>query len=176
MVLLQEDAAPGVRLLTLNRPERRNALSTELLDALVAALRGADADPAVRAVVVTGAGHEAFCAGGDLSGMTGDGFLAQVHLPDRGMDAEVSVRCGFIDAPELDQPGGTEARNFLLQIIGGREVELVILTKMDTGGIVDRHGRVVAVPYVRQTGRVSANQVSVTACMVLLGRRTLGAA
>lgn len=91
----------------------------------------------------------------------GDGFLAQVHLPDRGMDAELSVRCGFIDAPELDQPGGPEAREFLLQIIGEREVELVILTKMDTGRIVDRHGRVVAVPYLHQTDRVPAHQVSV---------------
>jgi enoyl-CoA hydratase/carnithine racemase len=51
--------------LTLNRPDRRNAINPELRDALAEALDGAATDPAVRAVVITGAGG-AFCAGGDL--------------------------------------------------------------------------------------------------------------
>lgn len=63
------DVRDYIATLTLNRPERRNALSLEVLEALLAALAQADADPAVRAVVITGAG-KAFCAGGDLSTMT----------------------------------------------------------------------------------------------------------
>lgn len=99
----------------------------------------------------------------------GDGFLTRIYLPRRGVDAELSVRCGFIDAPELEQPGGPEARDFLEQIIGGRDVDLIILTKMDTGGIVDRHGRVVAVPYLRQVspGTAGGLQVSVPSTRAL---------
>src|SRR6185437_6173902 len=56
----------GVVTLTLNRPERRNAIDPALRDALAAALDDAATDPAVRGVVITGAGG-AFCAGGDLA-------------------------------------------------------------------------------------------------------------
>jgi hypothetical protein len=55
-----------VRLLTLNRPHRANALSPELMSALVEAFIDAGADPEVRAIVVTGAGDRAFCGGADL--------------------------------------------------------------------------------------------------------------
>jgi len=80
----------------------------------------------------------------------GDGFLTRIGAPRRNSELEVSVRFGFIDAPEMDQPGGREARDFLCSLISGQWLDLVILTKMDTGGIVDRYGRVVAVPYLRQ--------------------------
>jgi enoyl-CoA hydratase/carnithine racemase len=53
-------------LLTMNRPEKRNALNSALTQALLDALRAADADDAVRAVVLTGAGP-GFCAGADLA-------------------------------------------------------------------------------------------------------------
>jgi len=59
------DVEDGVCTLTLNRPERLNAVSTEMLDTLIAALDRADGDDAVRVVIVTGAGR-AFCAGADL--------------------------------------------------------------------------------------------------------------
>jgi enoyl-CoA hydratase/carnithine racemase len=55
----------GILTLTLNRPDRRNAVDPELRDALAAALERAATDPAVRGVVLTGAGGT-FCAGGDL--------------------------------------------------------------------------------------------------------------
>jgi len=64
-VLLAEERS-GVLTLTLNRPERRNAIDPALRDALAAALDAAATDPAVRGVVLTGAGG-AFCAGGDLA-------------------------------------------------------------------------------------------------------------
>src|SRR3954465_10856703 len=56
----------AVRILTLNRPEKRNALNTELSRMLLETLRTADAEEAVRCVVLTGAGP-AFCAGADLT-------------------------------------------------------------------------------------------------------------
>ncbi|ART71369.1 enoyl-CoA hydratase [Mycobacterium dioxanotrophicus] len=55
----------SVRILTMNRPDARNALSRALIEALYAALDAADADEQVRAVVLTGA-DPAFCAGVDL--------------------------------------------------------------------------------------------------------------
>ena len=56
----------GVATITLNRPEKMNAFTALMRDELVAAFDAADADDAVRAVIVTGAGR-AFCAGADLS-------------------------------------------------------------------------------------------------------------
>lgn len=95
-ILLVDDArAPGVRVLTMNRVDRRNALSPDLVRALIDAVKAADRDDAVRAVVLTGAGDpantkRAFCAGGDLGGgMQGDGFLQQ-HV-ERGAFAELLV-------------------------------------------------------------------------------------
>lgn len=63
--LIRADQRGGVRLLTLNRPEQMNSLSTDLVAALDVAVRDADADPSVRVVHLTGAGR-AFCAGADL--------------------------------------------------------------------------------------------------------------
>jgi enoyl-CoA hydratase/carnithine racemase len=57
----------GVGVLTLHRPERMNAFTHTMLEEMIATLREADRDDAVRAVVVTGAG-KAFCAGADLGG------------------------------------------------------------------------------------------------------------
>jgi enoyl-CoA hydratase/carnithine racemase len=57
----------GILVLTLSRPERMNALTPRMLDELLAAFDEIDADDAVRAVIVTGAGR-AFCAGADLGG------------------------------------------------------------------------------------------------------------
>lgn len=60
------DRTDGVATLTMNRPESMNSLSTELKDALVAALADVGADSSVRAVVLTGSGR-GFCVGQDLS-------------------------------------------------------------------------------------------------------------
>ncbi len=57
-----------VATITLNRPDKRNALSDQLTPALRQTLLDLDTDPNVRCVVITGAGT-AFCAGGDISGM-----------------------------------------------------------------------------------------------------------
>ena len=65
---LQARVEDGVALLVMNRPERRNALSDEMLRGLAAALRDAETASDVRCVVLTGAGG-AFCSGGDVKGM-----------------------------------------------------------------------------------------------------------
>jgi 2-(1,2-epoxy-1,2-dihydrophenyl)acetyl-CoA isomerase len=66
----------GVLTLTLNRPEARNALSRAMLEALASQLAAAEVDPAVKCIVLTGAG-KGFCAGGDVKGMAarGDGTV-----------------------------------------------------------------------------------------------------
>ena len=64
-LVLIEDPAPGIRRLTLNRPDKRNALSNALRGALYAALEAADRDPAVRVSIVRGAGP-CFSSGYDL--------------------------------------------------------------------------------------------------------------
>ncbi|KRE33600.1 enoyl-CoA hydratase [Mycobacterium sp. Soil538] len=63
----------AVRVITLNRPQARNALSRDLIRACYAALTTADADESVRAVVLTGA-DPAFCAGVDLKEAARDGL------------------------------------------------------------------------------------------------------
>jgi enoyl-CoA hydratase/carnithine racemase len=64
------DQADGVATVTLNRPERLNAVNGTVIRELLAALDQADGDDAVRAVIVTGAGR-AFCAGADLGAGAG---------------------------------------------------------------------------------------------------------
>jgi methylglutaconyl-CoA hydratase len=65
-LLVARDGA--VARLTLNRPDKRNALSAELVEALKTALREADADDSVRVVAIAGAGKD-FCSGADLSAL-----------------------------------------------------------------------------------------------------------
>ena len=87
----QEDRSTGVRVLRLNRPDRRNALSGELVEALLRAITQAEADPEVRVIVLHGSGGT-FCAGGDLAGgLGGTGGLVAAHQ-QRGVFGEVLVR------------------------------------------------------------------------------------
>ena len=61
----------AVRVITVNRPDKLNALNAATLDALLAAFEAAAADPAVRCVVLTGAGPPAGVAGAALAPMNG---------------------------------------------------------------------------------------------------------
>lgn len=78
----------------------------------------------------------------------GDGFKTMLWNTQLEKACEVVVRFGFTDAPELEQPGGKESKAFLTSMIADRWVELVVLLKTDTGDVVDRHGRIVCVPYL----------------------------
>ena len=69
--VLSVETVEGVRILTIDRPEKRNALNAAVRVALSEALAAAEADPAVRVVVFTGAGDQAFVAGADVSEFAG---------------------------------------------------------------------------------------------------------
>jgi enoyl-CoA hydratase/carnithine racemase len=69
----------GIATITIDRPERRNALSWEMIAGLRRALAAAKDDPEVRVVVLTGAGDRAFCAGADLSGMADGAGFTDLH-------------------------------------------------------------------------------------------------
>ncbi len=69
--LVMSETENGIATITLNRPEARNALSVELIEALDAALDAVEHDESVRVLVVAGAGR-VFCAGMDLKGVMAD--------------------------------------------------------------------------------------------------------
>jgi enoyl-CoA hydratase/carnithine racemase len=64
--LLTEHRPDGTAVLTFNRPEARNALDLETMHCLTEEITRLENNPGLRAVVLTGAGEEAFCSGGDL--------------------------------------------------------------------------------------------------------------
>ena len=97
LVLLDSDGP--VRLLTLNAPERRNALDWELLDELSAAVQAVAADAEARALVVTGAG-KGFCAGANLANLFGD-----LDRPtDQMRDHLMKVYASFLGIRDLTIP------------------------------------------------------------------------
>ena len=65
--------------ITLNRPDKRNALNQQVMDGLRAGYEAAHDDTQVRAIVITGAGDKAFCAGADLA--PGTGFAVDFSKP-----------------------------------------------------------------------------------------------
>src|SRR5438067_9823699 len=71
----------GIAIITINRPEQRNALGREVRDGLFAAWDRFERDPALRVAILTGAGDKAFCAGGDLEEMV----ERELRVPPRDM-------------------------------------------------------------------------------------------
>jgi enoyl-CoA hydratase/carnithine racemase len=74
------EVADGIATVTLNDPEKANRLSAQMLAELVEATRLVRDDDAARAMVLTGAGEKAFCAGADLGGFAADAPLVQKHF------------------------------------------------------------------------------------------------
>jgi enoyl-CoA hydratase len=72
--VLYEARDDGIAILTLNRPEQRNALSREVREALTAAWHRFAADDGARIAILTGAGEKSFCTGGDLKEMVETGM------------------------------------------------------------------------------------------------------
>ena len=105
--LLYEVDGP-VATLTINRAERRNALSWTVIRELRHALGEAKADDGVRVVVLTGAGDKAFCAGADLTGMSEGAGPAELH-DGRGQLAEL-----FRDLWSLGKPVIARVRGYAL--------------------------------------------------------------
>ena len=108
--VLVERPRPTVALVTLNRPERMNSMSFDVMVPLRDALRELHEDNELRAVVLTGAGDRAFCAGADLGGMaTGtDADPAETHAA-RGELAGL-----FTDLWALGKPTIARVRGYAL--------------------------------------------------------------
>ena len=77
---IRTDLSENIFTITINRPDKLNALNTQMIHELIDAFDVADADDAARAIIVTGAGRS-FCAGADLSG--GGGTFDRAARPDR---------------------------------------------------------------------------------------------
>lgn len=99
-----------VATITLNRPDKLNALAGTMRQDLVAALRDAGSNEAVRAVIITGAGR-AFCAGGDVEFMSGLQARGEAEEFGRLLDAgrEVVVTIRNLDKPVLASINGVAA-------------------------------------------------------------------
>jgi enoyl-CoA hydratase/carnithine racemase len=93
-----------VATITIDRPERRNALGPDVVRGLVAALEAAEDDPSVSAAVLTGAGERSFCAGGDLSGMAATSKKGQ-HL-ERGAVGDLFRRLRASRLPVVARVNG----------------------------------------------------------------------
>lgn len=157
-LVLCESAGPGITRLTLNRPEKRNALSIELVEALLAALSAVENEPEQRVVILTGAGP-VFCAGLDLAeaadpgrahrsaGLIGQALrrLAESRLVTiavvRGAaiagGAGLMTACDFAFAEESAQIGYPETRRglvaalvmtFLRRQLRERDARRILLT------------------------------------------------
>ncbi len=79
--VLFEARADGIAIITLNRPDQRNALGKDIRDGLFAAWDRFERDPSLRVAILTGSGEKAFCAGGDLKEMVERGL----QVPPRSM-------------------------------------------------------------------------------------------
>ena len=111
------DVHEHVATVTINRPDRRNALSWTVMTELRGAIAAAKADRDVHVVVITGAGDRAFSAGADLSGMAEGAGFADLH------DARGELARLFRDVWELGKPTIARVRGFALA--GGFGVALM---------------------------------------------------
>jgi enoyl-CoA hydratase/carnithine racemase len=105
---LRYEVRDRVARITIDREERRNALSWALIGELRRALAVAKADDDVRVVVLTGAGSVAFCAGADLEGMAGGAGFAELH------DGRGELAALFLDLYDLGKPTIARVQGFAL--------------------------------------------------------------
>lgn len=140
MAVVERERRGQVEILRLNRPEAKNAISPEVSNAMVAALDELEADPEVRAVVITGTG-DVFCAGADLkvvaTGRAGDianvkgGFagivardfpkpiIAAVQGPALAGGFEIVLSCDMVVAADDARFGIPEVQRGLIAAAGG---------------------------------------------------------
>ncbi|MCW2792371.1 MAG: short chain enoyl-CoA hydratase [Nocardioides sp.] len=136
VVLTEVDAAVAV--VTLNRPERRNAVNAELLSGLRATLAALDADPEVAAIVLTGAGS-AFCAGMDLADL--DALVSVPGLIAWDATLRTSAPWEPLETPVVGAVNGAA-------VTGGLEIALAcdVLVGSDRASFADTHARAGLVP------------------------------
>jgi enoyl-CoA hydratase/carnithine racemase len=154
--LIAEDRG-AVRLLTMNRPEKRNALNTALTQALLDSLRAADADDAIGCVVLTGAG-QGFCAGADLSEFK-DLTPDKQQLVQARAELTMQLHLAF---PKMAKPLVTAINGAAMGGGAGLAIagELAVMAEGATLGYPEtKHGIVAAIVManlVRQAGRKAA--------------------
>lgn len=154
--MIRTEVDGGVAVVILDRPEARNALSSELLDALPKAMAAVDADDSVDAIVLTGA-DPAFCAGLDLKELqsgdmdffrhggvgrpwarTAKPVIGAVNGPAATGGLEIVLHCDFLVASERARFADTHARVGILpgwgltvllpQAVGARKAKEMSLT------------------------------------------------
>jgi 3-hydroxypropionyl-coenzyme A dehydratase len=106
--VVRYEVADGVATVTLNNPEKRNMLSGQMLVELLDAMKTARDSEDVRAVVLTGAGDKAFCAGADLGG-----FAAEVPLVAKHFATDLFLEF-FRLMPRLGKPSLCAANGHVL--------------------------------------------------------------
>jgi enoyl-CoA hydratase/carnithine racemase len=153
-ILLQEDRG-AVRILTLNRPEKRNALDTALTQELLNELKNADLDETVGAVVLTGAG-QGFCAGADLAEFKG---LQDPQAAEKRADLTMNLHLIFsrIKKPIVTAINGAAMGGGAGLAIAGDMAVMADTAKL--GYPETKHGIVAAIVLanlVRQVGRKAA--------------------
>ena len=94
----------AIRKITVNRPDKLNALNSQTLDELDAAFAQAEADSAVRAVILTGSGEKAFVAGADIAEMNGLTPVQGRDFSKRGSD--MMRRIELLDKPVIAMING----------------------------------------------------------------------
>jgi enoyl-CoA hydratase/carnithine racemase len=145
----------AVRILTMNRPEKRNALNNELTRALLEALRKADEDESFGCLVLTGTGP-AFCAGADLAEFKG---LADPQAADARAELTMSLHLAFsrISKPVVTAINGAAMGGGAGLAIAG---DMAVMAEGAKLGYPEaRHGIVAAIVManlVRQVGRKAA--------------------
>ena len=155
-LLLSEDRG-AVRILTMNRPEKRNALNTALTRALLVGLRAADAAQTVACVVLTGAG-QGFCAGADLAEFK-DLVPEKQHLVEERAELTMQLHLAFskMAKPVICAINGAAMGGGAGLAIAG---DLAVMAQSAKIGYPEtRHGIVAAIVManlVRQVGRKHA--------------------
>jgi enoyl-CoA hydratase/carnithine racemase len=155
-VVLQEDRG-AVRVLTMNRPEKRNALNAALTQGLLDALRAADADDAIGCVVLTGAG-QGFCAGADLAEFK-DLTPEKQHLVEARAELTLQLHLAF---PKMAKPVVTAINGAAMGGGAGLAIagDLAVMAEGAALGYPEtKHGIVAAIVManlVRQVGRKAA--------------------
>ena len=87
------EAAEGIAKITINRPERRNACRPETVKRLIDAFHRAHPDNAIGAIILTGAGSEAFCSSGDRAGRGAGGYNDEGGTPHLNvLDLQMQIR------------------------------------------------------------------------------------
>ncbi len=154
MILLVEDHG-AVRILTMNRPQKRNALNSELTQSLLDALRSADSDESVRCVLLTGAG-QGFCAGADLSEFKS---LQDPQAAERRAELTMQLHLVFskISKPVVTAINGAAMGGGAGLAVAGDMAVMAQSAKL--GYPESKHGIVAAIAManlVRQAGRKAA--------------------